>query len=78
MSPRAFGDLTEANICSSMRKMVEISETRIHETSPVRDQAAFFASGTSNKWEGRMTDDDIARYEETVAHLSCRRGMPHG
>ena len=69
VSPQTLIDLTEANTFDSMRRVVEASEKRFHESSPFRDQAGFFASGTSNKWEGRLTGDDIARYEATCATL---------
>jgi aryl sulfotransferase len=52
-----------------MRKVVEASDTRFHESSPFLDQAKFFASGTSNKWEGRLTDEDIGRYSDQIASL---------
>ncbi|MBT6277038.1 MAG: hypothetical protein HOI95_23255 [Chromatiales bacterium] len=48
-----------ANDASGMRKAVEASEMRFHESSPFHDQAKFFASGTSNKWEGSLSSEDI-------------------
>ena len=69
LSAEALNALTEANTFSSMRKVIESSERRFHEDSPFVDQAKFFASGTSNKWEGRLNDDDIKRYSERCAEL---------
>jgi hypothetical protein len=69
ISPQTLDDLTEANTFASMRKVVEASEMRFHESSPFRDQAGFFASGTSNKWEGRLTGEDMARYQDLCASL---------
>lgn len=62
-------DVTEANTFASMLKIAETSETRFDEKSAFRDQARFFASGTSNKWEGRLGREDIERYEVLCASL---------
>lgn len=69
LSPQTIADLAEANSFASMRKVVEASDRRCHEGSPFLDQAKFFASGTSNKWEGQLSDDDIGRYSDRVASL---------
>lgn len=69
VSPQTLDDLTEANTFASMRKVAEASEMRFHESSPFHDQASFFASGTSNKWEGRLTGEDIDRYSDLCASL---------
>lgn len=66
---KTITDVTEANTFASMRKVAETSETRFDEKSPFRDQAGFFASGTSNKWEGRLTNEDIERYGALCASL---------
>lgn len=75
LSPETLNDLTEANTFASMRKVVEASEMRFHESSPFLDQANFFASGTSNKWEGRLTDEDIGRYSDRLASLLSPEDM---
>lgn len=69
LSPETLTALTEANRFASMRKVVEASERRFHKDSPFVDQAKFFASGTSNKWEGQLSDDELARYHERCASL---------
>jgi len=69
LSPQTLNDLTEANTFASMRKVVEASKMRFHESSPFRDQADFFASGTSNKWDGRLTGADMDRYSGLCASL---------
>jgi hypothetical protein len=69
LSPEILTALAEANTFASMRKVIEVSERRFSEDSPFVDQAKFFASGTSNKWEGRLGDEDIARYHERCASL---------
>lgn len=52
-----------------MRQVMEASETRFDEASPFVDQAKFFASGTSSKWTGKLSDGDLARYQERCASL---------
>ena len=69
LSSDTLDDLTEANTFASMRQAAEASETRFHESAPLHDMASFFASGTSNKWEGRLTSDDIDRYSARLASL---------
>ena len=34
-----------------------------------RDDAGFFDSATSNKWEGQLNDTDLAAYDATIAKL---------
>lgn len=69
LPPEILTALTEANTFANMRKVVEASERRFHKDSPFVDQAKFFASGTSNKWEGRLSDNELARYQERCASL---------
>jgi len=69
LSPQTIADIAEANSFTNMRKVVEASDKRFHESSPFLDQAKFFASGTSNKWEGQLSDEDIGRYSDRVASL---------
>jgi aryl sulfotransferase len=69
VSPEVLLDLTKANTFASMRKVVEASEMRFHESSPFLDHANFFASGTSNKWEDRLTKEDLVRYSDRCASL---------
>lgn len=69
MSAQTLSDITKANTFASMRKVAETSETRFDEKSAFRDQAGFFASGTSNKWEGRLTGEEIERYDALCASL---------
>lgn len=69
LSPQLLDDLSEANTFASMRHVVEQSETRFHESSPFRDQASFFNSGTSNKWKGRLSDADLEQFEARIAAL---------
>lgn len=69
VSPQTLNDLTEANTFASMRKVVEASERRFQDSSPFIDLAKFFASGTSNKWEGHLTGEDIDRYSDRSASL---------
>ena len=69
LSPETLTEVAEANTFASMRSVIEASETRFSEDSPFMDQVKFFASGTSNKWEERLGDEDIARYHERCASL---------
>lgn len=69
IAPQTLNDLTEANTFANMRKVAETSDMRFHDSSPFIDQAKFFASGTSNKWEGRLMNDDINRYSKVCASL---------
>jgi aryl sulfotransferase len=69
ISTEVLNDLTEANTFASMRKVIEDSDTRFAESSPFHDQAGFFASGTSNKWEGRLTSADLDRCAEKITSL---------
>ena len=46
-----------------------------------RDDAAFFASGTSNKWEGILMQDDLAAYDARISALlepEARRWLEWG
>lgn len=69
LSAQTIHDVTEANTFASMREVAETSESRFDEKSPFLDQAQFFASGTSNKWEGRLTGEEIERYNGVCASL---------
>jgi hypothetical protein len=64
-----LAELTEANTFASMKKVVETSDARFHENSPFFDQAKFFASGSSNKWEGKLSEEDLAQYNDRCAAL---------
>lgn len=61
--------ITEANTFASMRKEAEVSDERFGDASPFLDQAKFFASGTSNKWEGRLTQSDLNAYDARIQSL---------
>uniref|UniRef100_UPI00249569F8 sulfotransferase domain-containing protein n=1 Tax=Ruegeria atlantica TaxID=81569 RepID=UPI00249569F8 len=62
-------DISEANTFSSMRRTAEISERRFHGNSPFKDQAKFFESGSSNKWEGKLANESLGKYESRCASL---------
>jgi hypothetical protein len=69
VSPQILDELANANTFSSMREVAAASDTRFSEDSPFRDMAKFFASGISNKWEGRLTDGDLADYAARIETL---------
>lgn len=62
-------EIAGATSFKQMRKSVETSERRFHKDTPFRDLADFYASGTSNKWEGRLTVEDMAAYSRRIAEL---------
>ena len=64
-----FAALTEANTFASMRKVIEQSENRFGDTSPWHDAANFFASGSSNKWEGQLNTSDLDLYTDRITAL---------
>ncbi len=69
LSDDAFAEITEATTFGSMRKAAEDSEMRFDANTVFHDLADFYASGTSNKWEGRLTEDDMAAYAARLAEL---------
>jgi aryl sulfotransferase len=62
-------EIAVANTFKQMRKAVEASDRRFHEDTPFHDLADFFASGTSNKWEGRLAADELASYTQRINAL---------
>lgn len=69
ISAQLLDEITEANTFASMRKVAEARESRFHESAGFHDEAKFFASGTSDKWKGRLTDDDMAAYTACIERL---------
>lgn len=68
--PDALRDeLAEATSFGAMRKAVEQSDRRFHEDTPFHDLANFYASGMSNKWEGRVSDNLMADYSARIAEV---------
>lgn len=62
-------EIAEATSFGQMRKAVETSDRRFHEDTPFHDLADFYASASSNKWQGRLTDDDMADYARKIDTL---------
>ena len=62
-------EIAEATNFGAMRKAAESSKRRFGEETPFRDFADFFASGTSNKWEGRLHDLDMDAYKRRIAEV---------
>lgn len=69
LADRFLQELTEANTFASMRQAAENHPKRFHEDSALVDYAAFFNSGSSNKWEGRVSDTDMAAYHDRIAEF---------
>ena len=67
--PSLVDEIAEATSFSSMRKASENSERRFHKDTPFHDLADFYASGTSGKWHGRLTERDMADYSARFAEL---------
>lgn len=62
-------EIAEATSFGAMRKAVATSERRFHADTPFHDLADFFSSGSSGKWEGRLTGDDMEAYADRLAAL---------
>jgi aryl sulfotransferase len=69
LPPKILTEITEANTFAQARKVAEASAERFGDKSPYHDQADFYASGTSNKWQGRLTDADLATYDDRIKTL---------
>lgn len=69
LSPELCKDVAEATTFKAMRKSVEQSDRRFHKDTPFHDLADFYASGTSGKWNGRLTEQDMADYSARIAEL---------
>jgi len=69
LEPALFDAVVAANAFAAMRLQAEKSADRFDEASAFQDNAKFFAAGTSNKWEGRLQDDDLAAYQARIAEL---------
>lgn len=69
LAPEVLAGITRATTFASMRAEAEASDARYSEASPFTDHSKFFAAGTSNKWDGQLTSDDLARYDARLASL---------
>jgi aryl sulfotransferase len=69
ITPELCADIVDGTSFATMRKSVEASERRFHKDTPMDDLADFYASGSSNKWEGRLTDADMIAYDARMADL---------
>ena len=61
--------IVEATTFATMRKAVETSERRFHKDTPFHDLAMFYASGSSGKWDGKLTARDMQAFDEKLATL---------
>lgn len=69
LAPATLREITEATTFASMRKAAEQSTRRFAPETPFHDMADFYASGTSGKWRGRLTEEDMAAYAARIAEL---------
>ena len=52
---------------STALKKIDLGYNEIAEDGAFRDAAAFFSSGTSNKWEGILPAEDMAAYHSRIS-----------
>lgn len=69
LTPALRDEIAEATSFGAMRRAAEASERRFHPDTPFHDLADFYASGTSQKWHGRLTEADMADYAARLAAL---------
>ncbi|MCC1491693.1 sulfotransferase domain-containing protein [Cognatishimia sp. F0-27] len=69
LAPGMLDAITQATSFKAMRAATERSERRFHKETPFHDLADFYHSGSSGKWEGRLTADDMEAYEARMAAL---------
>ena len=69
LSDQLRDEIARATTFAAMRKAVETSERRFHKDSPFHDLADFYHSGSSGKWEGRLTASDMDDYDARIAGL---------
>ncbi|MFD3189621.1 sulfotransferase domain-containing protein [Sedimentitalea sp. HM32M-2] len=68
----AVADATSFN---QMRKAVQDSPRRFSRDTLFNDLADFYASGTSQKWQGRLSPADMAHYDTRIADLLPREDI---
>ncbi|NOC85672.1 sulfotransferase domain-containing protein [Ruegeria sp. HKCCD6428] len=61
--------IAEAGSFGSMKNNAIRLEQTPGFTSGFHDFAQFFFSGTSNKWEGKLTEQDMAQYDACISRL---------
>ncbi|WP_298849495.1 sulfotransferase domain-containing protein [uncultured Ruegeria sp.] len=74
-------DIAEAGSFGSMKNNAKRLERSPGFTSGFHDFAQFFSSGTSNKWEGKLTAEDMERYDACMSELVTpeeRLWLEHG
>ncbi|MDG4647859.1 sulfotransferase domain-containing protein [Roseibacterium sp. SDUM158017] len=68
--PDALRDeIAGATTFATMRKAVETSERRFQEDGPFHDLADFYNSGSSGKWEGRLTAAEMDDYAARIGGM---------
>ncbi|NOD78184.1 sulfotransferase domain-containing protein [Ruegeria sp. HKCCD4332] len=69
ISPQLVNDIAEAGSFGSMKNNAQRLEQTPGFTSGFHDFAQFFSSGSSNKWEGKLTSEDMTRYDDSISKL---------
>ncbi len=78
---RMVAGISQAGSFGSMKDNARRLSQTPGFTSVFRDFAQFFSSGTSNKWEGKLTEAEMARYDARMAGMVTpaeRMWLEHG
>lgn len=67
-SPDVMQDIIDGASFGAMKRNAKASQTRT-TSSVFRDEAAFFSTGTSGKWQAYVTDADVQMYHDRIARL---------
>lgn len=81
IAPEMIDDIAEAASFGSMKENARRASQQPGFKSAFQDYAQFFSSGTSNKWEGKLTADDMARYDARLSEMvtpADRAWLEHG
>ncbi|WP_299900425.1 sulfotransferase domain-containing protein [uncultured Ruegeria sp.] len=69
IDPKLVNDIAEAGSFGSMKNNAERAAQAPGFQTVFHDYAQFFASGTSEKWEGKLTAEDMGRYGACMSEL---------
>jgi aryl sulfotransferase len=69
VEPELIDDIAQAASFGSMKDNARRASQQPGFTSGFQDYAQFFSSGTSNKWEGKLTAEDMARYDARLSEM---------
>ncbi len=69
LPPPILDEIAQATSFAQVRKVAEADPERFDSKGGFHDQAGFYASGSSGKWAGRLTEADMADYAARLAGL---------